>query len=66
MSTISYTYCRECDGKLRATFFCQECGQPCCCLDCYCRHEANHAGEQQPLSDAYQSQSSSSRLEAAK
>jgi hypothetical protein len=57
MYTFGYTCCRECGRKLHNTFFCQECGQPSCCLDCYCRHEARHAGKEQaaqaePLAEA--------------
>lgn len=43
MSAVRFNCCAECGRKLQATFFCQACGQPCCCLDCYCRHEATHA-----------------------
>jgi hypothetical protein len=43
MPGVPYTYCSECGRKLQAIFFCQECGRPCCGLDCYCRHEAAHA-----------------------
>jgi hypothetical protein len=42
MSAVGFTRCSECGRKLHTTFFCQECGQPSCSLDCYCRHEAGH------------------------
>ena len=40
MSAVSFDSCRECSRKLQNTFFCLECGQPFCSLDCYCRHQA--------------------------
>jgi hypothetical protein len=43
MSVGGFSCCSECGRKLHTTFFCQGCGQACCCLDCYCRHEARHA-----------------------
>jgi hypothetical protein len=46
MSAVRFNCCSECGRKLHTTFFCQECGQPSCSLDCYCRHEARHAGKQ--------------------
>jgi hypothetical protein len=46
MYAFSFTYCSECGSRLHTTFFCQECGQPSCCLDCYCRHEARHTVKQ--------------------
>lgn len=44
MSAVNFTCCQECGRKLHTTFFCQECGRPCCSLDCYCHHDARHAG----------------------
>ena len=66
MSTFGYACCRECGRKLYTTFFCQECGQPSCSLDCYCRHEARHAEEQQAAQPELQAEGSSVRLESAR
>ena len=63
MSAVHFTCCSGCGRKLHTTFFCQECGQPSCCLDCYCRHEARHAGEQQAAQSEHQAKGSSIRLE---
>jgi len=65
MSAVYFTCCAECGRKLHNTFFCQECGQPSCCLDCYCRHEARHAGEQHTVQAEHQAEGSSTRLEPA-
>jgi len=46
MPAVRFNFCCECRRTLQATFFCQACGQPCCCLDCYCRHDAMHDGRQ--------------------
>jgi hypothetical protein len=46
MSAVAFDSCRECGRKLQNTFFCQECGQPYCSLDCYCVHQAEHAPRQ--------------------
>jgi hypothetical protein len=66
MSAVHFTCCSECGRKLHTTFFCQECGQPSCCLDCYCRHEAGHAGKQQATQAGLQAEGSSTRLEPAR
>jgi hypothetical protein len=66
MSAFGYTSCRECGRTLNTTFFCQECGQPSCSLDCYCHHEARHAGEQQPVRPEHGTEGSPIRLEAAR
>ena len=66
MSAVSFTCCSECGRKLHTTFFCQECGQPSCSLDCYCRHEASHTGAQQPIQAEHQAESLSTRLEPAR
>lgn len=66
MSAVGFTCCSECGRKLHATFFCQECGQPSCCLDCYCRHEANHAGVQERAQAELRGEGSSTRLEPAR
>jgi hypothetical protein len=63
MSAVSFTCCSECGRKLHTTFFCQDCGQPSCSLDCYCRHEARHASEPQPIQAELRSEGSSTRLE---
>jgi hypothetical protein len=52
MSAVGFTCCSECGRKLHTTFFCQECGQPSCCLDCYCRHEARHVAETRETAEA--------------
>ena len=65
MSAFGYACCRECGRKLYATFFCQECGQPSCSLDCYCRHEAKHAKEQAAQRE-HRAEGSSTRLEPAR
>ncbi len=59
MPAVDFTCCSECGRKLHTTFFCQDCGQPSCSLDCYCRHEAGHSETQQET----QSEDSSARLE---
>ena len=66
MSTVGFACCSECGSKLHTTFFCQECGQPSCSLDCYCRHEASHAGEQRAAQPEPQPEGSSTRLEPAR
>ena len=66
MSSLGYACCRECGRKLHTTFFCQECGEPSCSLDCYCRHEARHAGEQQAAQPEHQAEGSTARLEPAR
>jgi hypothetical protein len=66
MSAVRFTCCSECGRKLHTTFFCQECGQPSCSLDCYCRHEANHTGAQQPIQAEHQAEGSSARLGPAR
>jgi hypothetical protein len=66
MSAVGFACCSECGRKLHTTFFCQECGQPSCCLDCYCRHEARHAGAQQAAQAELQAEGSSTRLEPAR
>jgi hypothetical protein len=43
MNTVGFDSCRTCGRKLQATFFCQDCGQPYCSLECYCHHQAQHA-----------------------
>jgi len=42
VSSVHFTHCSECHARLRATFFCQGCGQPYCSLDCYRRHTDAH------------------------
>ncbi len=42
MSSFCFICCAECGKKLHNTFFCPECGQPSCSLNCYRRHEAQH------------------------
>ena len=66
MSAVGDTGCPECGRKLHTTFFCQECGQPCCCLDCSCRHEATHAGVQETPQTRPNANPSSARLEPAR
>ena len=67
MSAVGFTHCSECGRKLHTTFFCQECGQPCCSLDCYCRHEATHAGgQQQAAQPEHRAEGSFTRLEPAR
>jgi hypothetical protein len=66
MSTVGFTRCSECGSKLHTTFFCQECGQPSCSLDCYCRHEARHAGAQPATQAEHQAEGSSTRLQSAR
>src|SRR5262249_757031 len=66
MSSSGYACCRECGRKLHTTFFCQECGQPSCCLDGHCRHEARPAGEQQAAQPEHQAEGSTARLEPAR
>jgi hypothetical protein len=66
MSDFSYARCAECGKKLHNTFFCLECGQPSCCLDCYCRHEASHAGMRQAASNRSQGRASARRRERAR
>ena len=66
MSAVRFTCCSECGEKLHATFFCQECGQPSCSLDCYCRHEANHCEAQQTAQAEHQAQGPSTYLESAR
>jgi hypothetical protein len=66
MSAVNFTCCSERGRKLRTTFFCQECGQPSCCLDCYCRHETRHAGAQPAAQAEQQAERSSARLEPAR
>jgi hypothetical protein len=53
MSSLGFTCCSECGKKLRTSFFCHECGQACCSLDCYCRHVAQHATPAQPKQGPY-------------
>ncbi len=65
MSAVVFTCCAECGKKLRTTFFCQECGQPACSLDCYCRHESNHNGTEQETQDCTDADVSSTRMEQA-
>jgi hypothetical protein len=65
MPAIGFASCSECGTKLHATFFCQDCGQPSCCLDCYCRHEARHAGEQPGAPSERPAHDPSTRLEPA-
>ena len=66
MSAVRFTCCAECGKKLHATFFCQECGQPSCCLDCYCRHQASHA-EKQPAAQAeHEAERLPARLESVR
>jgi hypothetical protein len=66
MLTAGFTCCSECGNNLHTTFFCQECGRPSCCLDCYCRHEARHAGKQQAAQAEHQAEGLSARLEPAR
>ena len=66
MSAVGFTHCLECGKKLHTTFFCQECGQPSCSLDCYCRHEANHAGRKQAAQLEHQAGNSPAHLEPAR
>ena len=66
MSSVGFTCCSECGKKLHTTFFCQECGQPSCCLDCYCRHEANHTGTHQAAQAEHQAERPSTHLESAR
>jgi hypothetical protein len=65
MPAAIFTCCSECGKKLRTTFFCQECGQPSCSLDCYCRHEAHHAGAQQETPLHQEAEASDTYLEQA-
>jgi hypothetical protein len=53
MSSLGFTCCSECGTKLHTTFFCQECGQACCSLDCYCCHLARHVTPAQPPEARY-------------
>ena len=64
MSAVGFAWCSECGRKLHTTFFCQECGQPSCCLDCYCRHEARHVRAEAQAE--HQAEGSSARLEPAR
>ena len=64
MSAVGFTHCSECGRKLHTTFFCQECGQPSCCLDCYCRHEARHVGAEAQAE--HQAEAPTTRLEPAR
>jgi hypothetical protein len=66
MSTFGYARCSVCGRNLHTTFFCQECGQPSCCLDCYCRHEASHAGKRRAAQPELQAEGSSTPLEPAR
>jgi hypothetical protein len=66
MSAVGYTCCSECGRKLHTTFFCQECGQPACCLDCYCRHQAGHAETQEKAQERHDSEATAHRLEPAR
>ena len=65
MSAVGFACCSECGRKLYTTFFCQECGQPSCSLDCYCRHEASHAGQQAAQAE-HQAEGPSARLGSAR
>jgi hypothetical protein len=65
MSAVCFNRCSECGRKLHTTFFCQECGQPSCSLDCYCRHEASHTGAQS-IQAEHQAEGLSTRLEPAR
>ena len=62
MSAVGFACCSECGRKLHTTFFCQECDQPSCSLDCYCRHEATHAREQRGAQAEHQAEGSSTHL----
>jgi hypothetical protein len=66
MSAVGFTCCSECGRKLHTTFFCQECGRPSCCLDCYCRHQASHAGKQQAAQAEQEAEAAATRLEPAR
>ena len=66
MSAVGFTHCSQCGRKLHTTFFCQECGQPSCSLDCYCRHAACHAGPQQAAQAERQAEGPSARLGSAR
>lgn len=66
MSAVAFTCCSECGRKLRTTFFCQECGQSSCSIDCYCRHDAKHAEKQQAAQPELQAEASSAHLEPAR
>jgi hypothetical protein len=65
MSAVGFTCCSVCSGKLHVTFFCQECGEPSCSLDCYCRHQAGHAEPKEPDQDRQQAEGAARRLEPA-
>ncbi len=65
MSAAVFICCAECGKKLRTTYFCQECGQPTCSLDCYCRHESSHAGTQHETQDGADTDASCAGLEQA-
>jgi hypothetical protein len=62
MATYVYTFCSICGRELHTTFFCQECGQASCCLDCFCRHEVSHTRKQQEA----QGEAEATRLEPAR
>ena len=66
MSAVGFTHCSQCGRKLHTTFFCLECGQPSCSLDCYCRHGASHAGQQQAAQAEHQAEGPSARLGSAR
>jgi hypothetical protein len=66
MSALLFTCCAECGKKLRTTFFCQECGQPSCSIDCYCRHESRHSEMQQPATDRQEAEGADIRVEEAR
>jgi hypothetical protein len=66
MSAVVFNCCAECGKKLRTSFFCQECGQPSCSLDCYCHHEARHADSRQPETTRGQDEHTADCLEQAR
>jgi hypothetical protein len=64
MSVLCFTCCSVCGRNLHTTFFCQECGEPSCSLDCYCRHSAKHSAKQETAQVEHQVECSSTRLES--
>jgi hypothetical protein len=66
MSADEFTCCSMCGRKLHTTFFCQECGQASCSLDCYCRHESTHAGAQKTAEGRLEEQDQAARPQPAR
>lgn len=66
MSAFHYTCCSTCGRKLHTTFFCQDCGQACCSLDCYCRHQSGHGDAKETAQGGQEVEASPARLETAR